>query len=321
MNDRKTYKAFGLRVVSDFELDVLEPLNDHFDKVDLHIRRVEGLIRNRNRPSDPWFEFTPQTQYMYWHAIGAYLIQDDANILVDPLPGSSDHLVSQALLGLVMSLVLERRKLLCLHAGAIEVDARAVVLLGDKGAGKSTTSAAMMSAGYRPITDDLVAVDVPLDRKLPPSIRPGFSSLKLWPDSVAALQLPSSDKDRLVHPKSDKVQKRMPGKMPEDDTVLGAAFVLRRSPHLREPIATKLAPHDALQNLLRYTFMARYGETQLGQDHLVLHMKRCAALAAMVSVYILEYPDDLTQLDAVVETICEHTSESSLLRQHDHLFV
>lgn len=303
MSNPLTYKAFGLVIQSDFELDTLDRVPVPTDLVDVTICRASGIIRDHTPQSDPWFEFTPQTQYMYWRAIGGYLIADNATVFVEPHPDTSDHLVSQALLGLVVSVVLERRGVLCLHAGALEIYGQAAVLLGDKGSGKSTSSAALMNAGYRPITDDLVAVDVSSKPTEASMIRPGFSSLKLWPDSVAALKLPSCSQDRLVHPHTTKVQKRMPLAMAQRDTGFGAAFVLCRSAETRMPTARRLAPHEALQNLLRHSFMARYGETQLGQDHLVLHMKRCSSLVAQVPVYMLNYPDDLTALSALVGAI------------------
>lgn len=272
---------------------------------DLHLRRATGIIRDPCPPVDPYFDIAPGQQYMHWWAIGGYLIADDHTVLVEIHPGISDHLVSQAFLGLVMSIVLERRHLLCLHASAVNVNGRAVVFLGDKGAGKSTTSGAMLTRGYQPITDDLVAVEHILSDGMPPTVRPGFSCMKLWPDTIAALDLNAHQGDRLIHPQTTKVQKRLPIPISESPVTFGAAFVLRRDNAVVHTHATKLPPHEALQMILRYTFMARYGESRLGRDHMKDHMRRCAGLVAQIPVYTLNIPDDLTQLDALAREIAE----------------
>ena len=307
MTAPRTYSAFGLTIASDIALDALDPVAVAPDAADLQVRRATGIVRTEHGPVDPWFDITPDTQYLFWRAIGGYLIQDARTVLVEPLKESTDHMVSQALLGLVLSLVLERRQILCLHAGAVDTGTGAAVLMGDKGAGKSTTSAAMILSGHTPVTDDLVAVDIPPAHSAPPMIRPGFSSLKLWPDSIAALALAPESSDRKVHPLSQKLQKRMPVAIRTQDTMFSAAFVLDRTSDVIRPKVTRLPPHEALQNVLRFTFMARYGETRLGTPHLVAHMKRCSALVSRVPIYRLRYPADLTALDQLATTIAETT--------------
>ncbi len=305
------YKAFGLVIRSDFALESLEPHDATDDQADLYVIRSEGIVRDPNPPVDPFFDIRPGVQYMHWWAIGGYLIERDDTVRVEPHAGVSDHLVSQALLGLVMSIVLERHQLLCLHAGAVNVQDRAVVFLGDKGAGKSTTSGAMLARGHLPITDDLVAVENLFGEDPHPTIRPGFSCMKLWPDTLEALNLETHEDDRLIHPQTTKIQKRLPLAIPDRNVSASAAFVLRRDPDVAETHAVRLPQHEALQMVLRYTFMARYGESRLGRDHLVLHMRRCAAFVAKVPVYELRICADLGKLERLADRIAQITAQEA----------
>jgi len=202
-----------------------------------------------------------------------------------------------------MSLVLERRGLLCLHASAVSVAGRAAIFLGDKGAGKSTTCATLLARGHVPITDDLVAVASGQGGTQAQMIQPGFDSMKLWPDAVEALALKPEAEDRMIHPSVKKVQKRMQVPPVVAPVPLGALFVLRREAGLDAPLAERLPPHEALQMVLRYTFMARYGETRLGRAHLADHMRRCSAVVAGAPVYRLSTPADLARLPDLAETI------------------
>jgi hypothetical protein len=299
------YSVFGLTLRSDFALDALEPAADPDGPVDLEIRRTRGIIRHGPYIADPDLCIQPDVQYLHWMAVGGFLVESPDRILVEPYAGVSDQLVSQPLLGGVISMALERRRLLCLHAGAVAIDGRVAVLMGDKGAGKSTTGGALMRRGYRPVSDDLVPIEDRPDSDGPGLVRPGFASMKLYPDSAAALDMAPDASDRIIHPSTKKVQKRMPTEIAKDALPLGAVFVLDRSPDVAAPRADRLPPHEALQQILRHTFMARYGETRLGRDHLAGHMRRCGTLVPRTPVFMLRIPEDFGQLDATAQTIAD----------------
>ena len=297
------YSVFGVTLASDFEFEVLDAVDPSVDDDPVRVLRTEGICPETRPDHDPYLDIQPDRQFFHWNAVGTFIIDDPSTVRVQPQDGVTDHLLSQAFLGLVISLVLERRGVLCLHASAVSVSGRAALFLGDKGAGKSTTNAALLARGHVPITDDLVAVGGVLQDVPAPVIWPGFSSMKLWPDTVEALELGQDAADRLIHPSVTKVQKRMPSPIAEDPVAMGAVFVLRRGPDVPEPSVVRRPAHEALQMVLRYTFMARYGETRLGRDHLAQHMKRCGAIVAHTPVYDLLVPEDFSQLGAVAETI------------------
>ena len=309
MTPRRLYSVFGLILESDFVFDMLDPVpcpEAHRGRpADLRATRATGIIRDTPAPEDPYFDITPETQYLHWSFVGAFRIDHPGEVLIEPHEGVSDHQVSQAFLGLVISLVLERKGLLCLHASAVSVANRAAIFLGDKGAGKSTTNGALLARGHTPLTDDLVATDYSGGEAQPPLVRPGFSAMKLWPDSLAALDLPEQDGDRLVHPSVTKMQKRMPAPLAHAPVPMGALFVLRRKQDVTAAHVERLPPHLALQMVLRFTFMARYGETRLGRDHLAAHMRRCGTIVAQVPVYFLWIPRDLARLNELARTIEE----------------
>ncbi len=302
MTSPRLYSVYGLTLASDFEFDMLEAAPDAGQAVDLRVIRTTGILRHESPPADRVVDLTPETQYMYWSVVGAFRITCPDLVEVEPYEGVSDYLVSQPFLGLVSALVLERQGLLCLHASAVSVAGRAAIFLGDKGAGKSTTNGALLARGHLALTDDLVAVETAPEGSVP-KVRPGFSTIKLWPDSVAALQLAADDKDRLVHPSVTKLQKPMPAPVAPAPVPMGGLFVLRRSAEVATPETRRLPPHEALQMVMRYSFLARYGETRLGPAHLAAHLRRCGAVVAQVPVHELRIPADLARLPDLSEAI------------------
>lgn len=62
------------------------------------------------------------------------------------------------LVGIGLGLLLHRRGVTCLHGSVVSVRGRTIALLGDSGAGKSTTAAALVAGGGTLISDDIAAL-------------------------------------------------------------------------------------------------------------------------------------------------------------------
>ena len=88
------------------------------------------------------------------------------------------------LLGPILGFVLRLRGVVCLHASAVAVEDKSVVILGPAGAGKSTTAAAFAKAGFAVLSDDIVPI---LERDNHFLVQPAYPRLRLWPTSVKAL--------------------------------------------------------------------------------------------------------------------------------------
>ena len=69
----------------------------------------------------------------------------------------------------------ERPNVLALHGAALELNGRALVVLGDSGVGKSSTVAEALRRGARLLADDMVLID--LSRL---AVLPGAPTLRLW---------------------------------------------------------------------------------------------------------------------------------------------
>lgn len=107
------------------------------------------------------------------------------------------------LLGPILGFVLRLRQTVCLHANAIAIADRVVVLVGTAGAGKSTTAAAFAQLGYPILSDDVVPL---VDRGDTFLVQPAYPRIRLWDESVRALYGTNDALPRLVptHPTWDK---------------------------------------------------------------------------------------------------------------------
>jgi hypothetical protein len=159
------------------------------------------------------------------------------------------------LLGPVMGFVLRLRGVVCLHACAVALGGRAVALVGQAGAGKSTTAAAFARRGVPVLSDDVTRLD---DQGGTLLVQPGNPRLRLWPDSAQVLFGTPDPLPRLT-PNWDKLYLDLGGDdFPFQDTPLplGAVYVLGEGGgDRRAPSVELLLPHEGLMELVGNTYV------------------------------------------------------------------
>ena len=124
---------------------------------------------------------------------GTFLVENMAAITVDPHPGTDVQTIALCLTVVVLPFLLRREPVITLHGSAAvypggrgtgepgdflnEMKSSAAIFIGTKGAGKSTTAAALTKSGWKLLCDDLVPVGPG------PNVLPGIPLAKLLPDA------------------------------------------------------------------------------------------------------------------------------------------
>lgn len=185
--------------------------------------------------------------------------------------------------GAALAAALLYRDRLPLHAGAVSVGGRAVLVHGISGRGKSTLLAALMKAGGVVLADDLCAPEPGPDG---PVLRPVFPALRLLPDAADALALRGT-------PTADgKVRLPIPEDLSPAPVRIGAVVLLAE----RQPgtgSITRLPPAQAVPMLLPHVtglsvapLLGRRGDL----------LERMADLCRTVPVFSVSAPDGLDRL-------------------------
>lgn len=153
------------------------------------------------------------------------------------------------LTGPILGFVLRLRGVVALHACAVEVDGRAIVLAGEAAAGKSTTAVTFARLGYRVLTEDVAAL---VDEGSGVHIQSGCPEAALRPDAVERLY---GSVDAL--PKfSDNWDKRRvdleaAGTFARGSRPLGAIYLLDNNPDgAARPSVRDVSKRDAMVALL-----------------------------------------------------------------------
>ena len=160
------------------------------------------------------------------------------------------------LVGPVIAFALRLRGTTSLHASCIAVGGRAVALLGQPGAGKSTTAAAFARLGYSVLSDDVAVLDDRGDQFL---VQPGYPRVNLWPESVQAL-FGSADALPKITPTWGKMYLPLDQnghRFQESPLPLGGIYVLaEREPGLAAPTIKAFTASEALMTLVGNSYVS-----------------------------------------------------------------
>lgn len=290
------YRAYGLTIRSDIELPELWPAS--FDRADVRIRTVPTRSDFPPPQAPAEYVFGDDETLLLWPQVGAFRIIGNNTILVEPAPGADPALIAFPLLGPVFAVLLQARGALILHGSALRIGGVGIGFLGDKGAGKSTTASALVTAGHRLLTDDVLAIDGWKRGKA--RILPAFAQVKLSQEASAALGFDRSQSRAPVPVVVDKERYRLASGFSPSPTRPRKFFLLKRSDRLHiEP----LEPKTRFKALLRFSYVSRFGpQAMLGQAA-ARHVSHCAAIANTCEIAILEVPHDLSALHRLVAAI------------------
>ena len=196
------YCTYGLTLQSDQYIPGLAEVSEKVSSPDLTcdfaampawtaealaLPRTSARVRpSELLPGDPTFtvsEYQDGIFFQLAYGDGTRFVVDQqaTRLWGEPGPGLTHDDLCVYLLGPVMGFVLRHRGLTCLHASSLQIHGRAIALVGEAGAGKSTTAAALALRGWPVFSEDVCALDLVNDVY---QVRPAYPRVCLWPDSV-----------------------------------------------------------------------------------------------------------------------------------------
>ena len=178
------YTAFGLNITSEIKLPgMIEKENSDKSDVKISLGEVSPSLYPGVKEG-PNYIVDHKNVYIWWEDIGKVKISEGNQITVEPLSdleNSNETNIIPFLLGPVMSTLLHQRGFLVLHGSSVKIDNQAVVFLGYRGLGKSTTAIQLYKKGYSILTDDIVAIG--FDEEGLPLLYPGYPHVRLSEES------------------------------------------------------------------------------------------------------------------------------------------
>jgi hypothetical protein len=255
----------------------------------------ELIMRWHPRPQNPFHGrlLRDGRTYAFWASdAGWYLIEPD----VPRIATSADEASLKSelrLFGVPATLCALELGDFAVHAAAVEIDGRGVLLAGPSRFGKTTLAAAFASVGHRLLTEDMTRCST----KYGPAVFPGPAAVRLRSDVAGAINLVKSrrvalDDDRVYHV-LEPAERGSGSPVP-----LQAILFLRDA--VDAPELRSLAAVDAIRDLWALTL------TLPGDASTRASFERLVDLVTRVECLELRRELSIDQLPAVIELVEHH---------------
>lgn len=172
--------AFGLLWRSDIALSGFDTVDDGGDRAgDIDVYRVNRLAdRPAGRAVDRGFVYADGIRFCWDEEV---IFDISASTIAYKPDRDWTGVMPVSFYSTVAALIAAWRGLVPLHASAVAIDGRAVLVVGRSGAGKSTLTAGLLALGARFIADDLVVLSVGRHRI---DVQRGRPTIRLHPDTA-----------------------------------------------------------------------------------------------------------------------------------------
>ena len=288
------YHAFGLQIHSELPLPELLPAAPGPADVTIRYGETPAALPDPSVKHGIW-EAKPGMFLLNVAHIAKYLILDGQEIRIQPVAKSTEDDIRAFLVGSAFAALLQQRRILTLHASAIQTQRGAVLFLGRSGSGKSTLLAALLQRGYAMLADDVSAIMLDADGR--PLALPAFPHVRLWHDTAAKLRDADSNRRRV---RAELEKYLIPvDNFCHDPLPVSTIFVLtsHNKMHLRH---NRVEDVDRFRWLYQYTYRKRFLR---GLALEPIHFMAATAVANHVEMVHVTRPLHPFLLDELVELV------------------
>ena len=289
------YCVYGLNIKSEIEIDEFEKISNIFndDLVVIKYSKMDQEIK-KSILEDRKIQLYQNKIWFHIDNIATYCITNGNKIEVELCDNADMKLmkiyVMCSCLGFIML------QMVAIHGGVIEMDNKAVIFTGDRGAGKSTLTTALRERGYKFISDDVAGIKI--DKV--PYVKPGFPYQKLC---ESAMNNFGYDKEAFTSFMSDKeVKYIVPAKdefiyEPKELTVIVKLTV----GDVDEVTIEELRGSEKLNNIIQNIYRGEYIK-HLGKMDSV-YFKQCIDIAKNIRFFKVTRPANQFTVDTQINLI------------------
>ena len=212
--------------------------------------------------------------------VASYCVTGGSEIVVQPEAGAAEQNIRLFLLGSAMGLVLHQRRLLPLHANAVEIRGKAVAFMGASGEGKSSLAAWFHDHHFQIIADDVCVVRFGSGGQ--PVASPGVPRLRLSKEVLEATGRQAADYERSYAGDEGFEKYDVPVAayaVATDELQLGAVYLLGRGKQfLIQQLHGVGAVEAVIANTYRGSFISVVGDARA-------HFEACLKLVDRTPVF------------------------------------
>ena len=214
-----------------------------------------------------------------------------------------EMLLRSYLLGHGLAMLHLQRGEMPIHCSALVKDGKAILVAGDSGSGKSTTTAVLLERGFSLMADDVAVVKVEDGKAI---CYPAFPYQKLCRDVV---EKGNYDMNKLIYINEQKDKFLVPydGEFCLEGKELHGIFILGILKPDMELYMEEITGINKLRACANNLFMGRFMD---GEQYSAFIGSRCLEIASKVKMYLIGRPDGEDTLQTRVDYILEQWKNS-----------
>lgn len=277
------YLVYGLKVNSQIEFDeFLDNINESNDnEVNIIYGEMNNDIKEEINQGRKVF-ISKEIVWFNIDNIATYLIKDGNLIIIEPYKDSTLKEIKTYIFGACLGHLLYQREVFTIHGGALELNNKALIIVGESGAGKSTLTTALRLNGFGFLSDDLSAIDM----EKYPAVNPGYPGQRLCDDGMGRFGYNIDNYNKVEL--EDKVKYTIPvwESFIREKTEIGMIFEITVD-DVEKVYSEKINGTEKLNLLLRNTYCLS-SVKHLGVSN--NYLKQCIKLAKEVSMFKIVRP-------------------------------
>ena len=294
-----TYWAYGLKVGSQLPFPELLPLQND-DPCDLTVvwGSIPVIEKTPNGFHSETYDITPTSYRITIKEVASYSVQGGKSIVIEPDDNADQDSIRLFCLSNAFAAALHQRKTIPIHCAALIDKGQLVLVLGDSGAGKSTTMASLIQQGLKPFSDDVcVPFQDPETGKI--SLFSSYPMMKFWKETLDLVGL-NSKVDRKIRPDMEKYGIYFHQSFLTDALAPKLIILMEKSDQVSSPVLTQISGIELFTKLESNAYRGEYlGFSDLKKEHFMFFTQ----LANQSACYLLERPLTGNFVDEVAQKI------------------
>ena len=291
------YKVYGLNIRSEIEIDEFDKLDEILEKNIVNIRYDKISTEIKDKISEGInIQLFQNKIWFHIDNIATYCISNGNDIKVEVCENADMQLMKIYIMCSCLGFIMLQRNMVAIHGGVIEMNNKAVIFTGDRGAGKSTLTTALRERGYKFISDDVAGIKI--DKV--PYVMPGFPYQKLCESAMDNFEY---DKEKYTSFMSDKEVKYI---IPAKDEFIYepkqlSAIVKLTVGDVEEVTIEELRGSEKLNNIIENIYRGEYIKYLGGMNP--KYFKQCIDIAKNIRFFKITRPLDKFTVDDQIDLI------------------
>ena len=291
------YYVYGLNIKSEIEIEEFVKLDDidNKDVVSISYGKMSDEIKEEIKQGKR-IKLSNNKIWFHINDIATYCVTDGNKIEVELCDNADMKLMKIYVMCSCLGFIMIQKKMIAIHGGVIEMDDKAVIFTGDRGAGKSTLTTALRERGYKFISDDVAGVKI--DKV--PYVMPGFPYQKLC---ESAMDKFGYDKEAFISFMSDKEVKYIVPAMDEfvSEKRELVSIVKLTVGDVDEVTIEELRGSEKLNNIIENIYRGEYIKHLGKMDP--IYFKQCVDIAKNIRFFKITRPANQFTVDTQIDLI------------------